>query len=210
MTEELAMFPLGSTAFPQQIVPLHVFEPRYRQMMTDLLVDPSNPGAFGIALIERGFEVGGGDQRSPVATRMAIAEAQELDDGRWAVVAAGVERVTVLEWLDDDPYPRARVEARPVRDDGGSNLDAIEESVAEVMQLMAEIAGVPPRAPLQYSGDAQTRLDELSAVAPLNDFDRYQVLAAETTSEQSRLLEVALEDKLAILRAQLGPGKYLG
>lgn len=210
MTEELAMFPLGSTVFPQQVVPLHVFEDRYRQMMSDLTVDPETPGTFGIALIERGFEVGGGDHRTQVATRMAIAQAEEFDDGRWGLVAVGVERLTVVEWLDDAPYPRAIVEPRDVVDNGGADLAAIEGALREAIELMAMEAGVDAPEDLVFADDPHVRLDQLSAMAPLNDFDRNRVLAATTTLDQSERLATALDDKLAILRAQLGPGKDLG
>ncbi|HEX4162859.1 MAG TPA: LON peptidase substrate-binding domain-containing protein, partial [Acidimicrobiales bacterium] len=57
----LPMFPLSAVLFPQATMPLHVFEPRYRQLMHDCLEgDPR----FGVVLIERGSEVGGGDQRA--------------------------------------------------------------------------------------------------------------------------------------------------
>ncbi len=57
----LPMFPLSAVLFPYASMPLHVFEPRYRALMRDCLAgDPR----FGVVLIERGSEVGGGDQRS--------------------------------------------------------------------------------------------------------------------------------------------------
>ena len=60
------MFPLSAVLFPYATMPLHVFEPRYRALMHDCLAGDRR---FGVVLIERGSEVGGGDQRSPSAPR---------------------------------------------------------------------------------------------------------------------------------------------
>ena len=70
---------------------------------------------FGVVLIERGSEVGGGDVRTDVGTVARILEAQELPDGRWVLATVGVERIEVERWLPDDPYPEA--DASPWPDD---------------------------------------------------------------------------------------------
>ena len=63
----LPMFPLGCVLFPHAHLPLHVFEPRYRTLTRDCL---RTDREFGVVLIERGSEVGGGDSRSPSRTRL--------------------------------------------------------------------------------------------------------------------------------------------
>lgn len=196
------MFPLGSTVFPGQVVPLHVFEPRYRAMISELVADGAD-ATFGIVLIDRGFEVGGGDHRVDVATRVEILQAEEFDDGRWAVITAGLERLDILEWLSEDPYPRAIVATRLVSDDGGSSLDDLEELFRTTMTLAAARAGVELPDPLEFSDDPLVRLDQLSALAPLTEFDRQSVLEASTTSQQIALLSEALADKQVLIRAEL-------
>ncbi len=74
------MFPLGTVLLPGMPLSLHVFEPRYRQMVDDCR---AGDGTFGVVLIERGSEVGGGDVRTDVGTLTRIVEARELPDGRW-------------------------------------------------------------------------------------------------------------------------------
>ena len=61
-------------------------------------------------LIERGSEVGGGDVRASIGTVARIVRVTPLGNGRFEIVAAGLRRLSVLEWLADDPYPRADVE----------------------------------------------------------------------------------------------------
>ena len=109
----LPMFPLGAVLFPHASMPLHVFEPRYRALMRDCLAGDHR---FGVVLIARGSEVGGGDERTTLGTRGVITEAIELADGRWVLEVEGEARIAVTEWLPDDPYPVALVaEHEPLR-----------------------------------------------------------------------------------------------
>jgi len=206
----LPMFPLGSTVFPGQVVPLHVFEPRYRTMVGELLANdadeklPFGAATFGIALIDRGHEVGGGDSRVAVGCRVEILQAEEFEDGRWGMVVAGVERIEVTEWLDDDPYPRALVVARQVVDNGGGSLTDVESTLRELIATMAEQAGADIPDNLEFSTDPHEHLDQMSALAPLTDFDRQRILEASTTTEQIERLATGLDDMLMLIRSQLG------
>src|SRR5258706_1848674 len=107
-TVVVPMFPLGAVLFRYALLPLHVFEPRYRMMMRHVL---DGDHEFGVVLIERGSEVGGGDTRFDVATVARVVQAAELPDGRYALTTVGIRRVRVRRWLVDDPYPRAEVVA---------------------------------------------------------------------------------------------------
>ena len=106
---ELPMFPLGSVLFPSLVAAAaRVRAALPRPGRTHCSTASSRE--FGVVLIERGSEVGGGDVRTDVGTVARIVEAAELPDGRWALAAVGVRRIRVVEWLPDDPYPRAEVE----------------------------------------------------------------------------------------------------
>ena len=206
---QLPMFPLGSTVFPQQVVPLHIFEERYRTLLEHVTADDDSPG-FGIVLIDRGHEVGGGDVRTSVGTRVKVLQAERFDDGRWGIVVLGVERIDILEWLPDDPYPLAVVTPRSVADDGGSSLDDLESSLQETIDLIVSASGAETPEPYAFDRDPHVRLDQMSAVAPVGDFDRQRILEAATTSEQMARLSSALEDKQMLLRAQLGQRDEFG
>src|SRR2546427_2200311 len=103
---ELPMFPLGTVLLPYVVLPLRVFEPRYQALTRHVLAGTRE---FGVVLIERGFEVGGGDERFDVGTVARILEAAEAPDGRWRLLTVGSRRIRVEQWLEDDPYPRAMV-----------------------------------------------------------------------------------------------------
>ena len=72
--------------FPAQMLPLRVFEPRYRTLVTECIRDDEG---FGVVLIERGSEVGGGDVRTAVGTVARIVHAQPYPDGRWSINSTG-------------------------------------------------------------------------------------------------------------------------
>jgi len=202
----LPMFPLGTNIFPFEVVPLHIFEDRYRTLMDDIIASSAldeRPATFGIVMIERGSETGGGDVRSAVATRVDVLHSESFDDGRWGIVVAGVERLDVVRWHEDDPYPIADVVSRDRHDTGGS-LAEVEDMVEESLRLGAKIFGGDVQELAELSGDPIERLDQLCALAPLTTFDRQQILEALTTDRQIELLAGALADKLELLRAEVG------
>ena len=113
------MFPLGTVLVPGQGLPLHVFEPRYRALVEACV---AGDGCFGVVLIERGSEVGGGDVRFDIGTVARIREVAQAPDGRYAVAAVGTDRFRVVQWLDDDPFPRAEIEVLVEPDAGADTL----------------------------------------------------------------------------------------
>jgi uncharacterized protein len=193
----LPMFPLGAVLFPHASMPLHVFEPRYRELMRDCLAGDAR---FGIVLIERGSEVGGGDERSTLGTRGVITQSAELPDGRWVLEIEGESLIAVEEWLPDDPYPVALVRdasTEPVPGDAAPLVGAAAQRVRRARALLAEQGGAPPLAPelaLDGGGDADLASWQLCAVAPLNAYDAQRLLAAESTPERLRLLAQLMEE----------------
>ena len=133
------MFPLGTVLLPGGILPLHVFEPRYRQLVIDCLADDDGDPEFGVTMIERGWEVGGGDTRSDVGVVARMVQIEALPDGRYAVVAVGTRRIRVLAWLPDDPYPLADVDDwpddEPDADGLSARVDATRVRLGEVLDL---------------------------------------------------------------------------
>ena len=188
MTYLLGMFPLSSVLFPEAGLPLHVFEQRYRALMAHCL---EADGEFGVVLITRGSEVGGGDERVDVGTVARIANVAELDDGRMLVVATGVRRIRVEEWLADDPYPRAMVDDLPdrspvCRDDV---LAGAEGSLRRLRSLLSELGDVPalPHS-LRISGDPEDVGWQLCDMAPLVSLDLQRLLVADGLEARMGLL----------------------
>jgi Lon protease-like protein len=193
----LPMFPLSAVLFPHGTMQLHVFEPRYRALMQDCLAGDRR---FGIVLIERGSEVGGGDERSALGTRCVIRREIELPDGRWLLEVAGESLIEVEQWLPDDPYPVALVMesvAVPGLEDPGPVLGQATRRVRRARALLAEHGGtpaLPPDLALDGGGDAGVATWLLCAAAPVNAYDAQRLLGAGGAEERLRLLVELMED----------------
>jgi hypothetical protein len=191
------MFPLSAVLFPHASMPLHVFEPRYRDLMRDCLAGDAR---FGIVLIARGSEVGGGDERSTLGTRGIITQAAELPDGRWVLEIEGEAVIAVEEWLPDDPYPVALVRdasAEPSPGDAIPLVGPAGQRVRRARALLAEQGGAPPLPPelaLDGGGDADLASWQLCAVAPLSAYDAQRLLAADGAPERLRLLAELMDE----------------
>ena len=199
----LPMFPLGTVLFPYALLPLHVFEPRYR-MMTRHVLD--GDGEFGVVLIERGSEVGGGDTRFDVATVARVVQAAEMPDGRYALATVGMRRVRVVRWLADDPYPRAEVEAladAPPGIDDGAARERVVDALARVTELARRIDPRVTDAPVLDPDPARASY-EAAAVAPIGPLDAQRLLATEAVGTRLDLLAAMLDEHAAEVRARFG------
>lgn len=202
----LGMFPLSAVVYPHTQIPLHVFEPRYRALTRDCLAGDSR---FGIVLIERGAEVGGGDQRMAVGTRAAITKAAALSDGRWLLIVQGELRIRVGEWLADDPYPLAMVEEWPSQVDviSPSVLRRAEQSVRRTRGLLSESGATSAlAAETQFDADPEVASWQICGEAPLNMMDAQRVLCAKSTLERLDLLIALTEAMERDLHRMLASG----
>ena len=199
----MPMFPLGSVLFPSLVLPLHIFEPRYRALIRDVL---DGDGEFGVCLIERGAEVGGDDVRTAVGTAAQVHEAEELPDGRWAVVAVGIRRIRVERWLPDDPYPRAEVVDLPDPEPSDSEVEGLPEVVARLRTALAraaELGDAAVPATIELSTDPVLVSHQASALAPIATIDQHALLAAETVGLRLARLRGLLDEAIEVLDLRL-------
>ncbi|MEN9804889.1 MAG: Lon protease 2 [Actinomycetota bacterium] len=204
------MFPLGSPLLPGAVLPLHVFELRYRMMIDDVLHSPDQE--FGVVLIERGHEVGGGDTRATVGTMARVLRHDEFEDGRRAVVAIGVRRIRVDEWLADDPYPVAMVGDWAESSADATSIDTREvESRLDVVveRFVSLLRRIDERAPLLEPRATSESVDEyvyrVGSTLPIGPVDRQRLLEAVDSDERLRRAVEAMEDLEAAVRFRLGP-----
>jgi uncharacterized protein len=205
----LPMFPLGTVLLPGGILPLHVFEPRYRRLVEDCLADEPE---FGVVLIERGSEVGGGDVRTSVGTIARMLEVGRFEDGRFALRCIGMQRLRVMAWLPDDPYPLADIEPWPEELEGVDDESLRTELAPVVAQLRRALALATelgePAAPAAtvFSEDPIVALYQACSVAPVGPVDTYALLATPGPRERTAALAALLTDAIAVMEFRLGSG----
>jgi Lon protease-like protein len=202
----MPMFPLGTVLFPYVHLPLHVFEPRYRALVKDCL---RNRNEFGVVLIERGLEVGGGDERFGVGTVAHITESAELADGRWVLDTIGTRRIRVAAWLSDDPYPLALAEDLP--DNGADSIDAdalaaADRAVRRALTLKAELAEPAPAASIRVDDEPRVAAWQLAAVAPLSPIDHQRLLELNDANARLRSLAELAGEAADVLAYRLSGG----
>jgi uncharacterized protein len=200
----MPMFPLGTVLLPGVVLPLHVFEPRYQQLVRDCLDRLAHE--FGVALIDRGSEVGGGDTRSDVGVVALMLQVAAIDDGRFAVVAIGTRRIRVIEWLADDPYPRAEVQEWPDGDTDVSHerVSATASHARRCAGLAVEMGDQSSVPEIELTGEPSADSFLLAAISPFGPVDRYAVLCAADPLERLDLIDRLLDDVESGLRFRLG------
>ena len=210
----MPMFPLGTVLLPGGILPLHVFEPRYRQLVADLLADDVNEPEFGVIMIERGKETGGGEDRAGVGVVGRVVQIEALEDGRYGLVVVGTWRFRVRSWLPDDPYPLADIDAWPDEDPDDPHISELiasaRERIRDIHRRVAELvqrdpAAAPPdrlerdAADPEISDDPLLATYHLAGIAPLGPADRYRLLCAGSPRQRLELLDSALDDVVAMI-----------
>ena len=139
MTEKMPLFPLGTVLFPGLLLPLHIFEERYRQLVRDLLTGPE-PRRFGVIAIRRGRETGvdGISSLYEIGCTATLRRVVEHPDGRYDLVTAGTERFRLAGLDESRPYLQGEV--APVPEATGDEAAAVA-AVTAVQGAFTEYLG---------------------------------------------------------------------
>lgn len=192
---ELPLFPLALVLFPGVPVPLHIFEPRYRQMLEDIQAGNS---LFGLSY----FDVSSSNQDMPAVGSIGcvakVTETQAFPDGRSNILTVGVIRYRIEDYVDrGDPYLVVRVS---YFEDEAENNEAIRDSSREVAEKFTRIARAvriinDERANLPNISDTDPeRLSFLVAAALEVDAEmKQELLELRSTSERLKRLHHILE-----------------
>jgi Lon protease-like protein len=201
-SQPLPLFPLGTVLLPGSPLPLRIFEPRYRQLVTDLLALPEDERSFGVVAIREGHEVGADSARAlyEVGCLALVTDIEESADGTFELSAVGTTRFRVRSLDHERPYLRATV-------------DWLAEAAGEVENLAAAVSrrygeyyatlgGLSGRAlpALEVPADARllSYLVAATVLAPMAD--RQSFLEVPTTAERLALLLRWLRRETGLLR----------
>lgn len=180
------MFPLGSVLFPAMPLPLRVFEERYLQMLARVL--EQEPPEFGVVLIERGQEVGGGDRRFDIGTIARIADLQVAADAV-GLVGLGGQRFEVIRWDEDDPYPQAEIRLLDELlwdERHRSLLQDAERTVRSGLAIASEYVELAWSASIELAESPIDAAWQLAAIAPLTPLDQVALLRSPDVEDLLR------------------------
>jgi uncharacterized protein len=215
VTIELPLFPLGSVLFPGVVLPLHIFEPRYRQLVQELAALPEGaPRRFGVLAIRDGHtlsEVGGAGaepSRDDVhalhdtGCTAEIDSITEYEDGRFDITTTGVHRFKLRDFDGGGPFPQGIVEL----------LDEVPGPDAEVLapgatvlfrkyqDALAGLRGVRVGEIPDLPEDPTVLSYLIGAAMVLDVYEKQRLLAAETTSERLRMEAKLLRRETGLLK----------
>lgn len=211
----LPLFPLSSPVlFPGGVVPLHVFEPRYRQMTQDALRDAR---AFGMATVrpEHLEAMAGDPPLYPVGCAGVIHQSRRLPDGRFHVVLRGTHRFRIREELPREGerlYRVALIEVLEERLEDAGRAEDLRRRVLEHMQALAERAAREQEEPVRFDAaklsglDPATFANTVSQALGLPAEEKQCLLEADGIVERLERLENALAFHLAVSDEPVGGG----
>jgi len=195
MVDELGLFPLGIVVLPGELTPLHIFEPRYRELVGEA-IDSDAP--FGILLTDD-------DGLRDVGTTVRVTEVVErFDDGRFVVIVEGGERFRLVRFTEGRSFRTGEVET--VADGDAEAGDGERRTALELFEGLRDAVGADVDSPevddpeLSYAiarrveMDARVKQDLLESVS---EPERLEILSSHLRSAQAQLELVQEHSALA-------------
>ena len=187
----MPMFPLSTVLLPGMPLSLRIFEERYLKLLGDLVLEETPE--FGVVLIEKGPEVGGGEKRLPIGTIASVIDIGTLEQF-YGVESVGSQRFRVNAWLPDDPYPMADIDFIPdlIWDD--SLMPArvhLETKVRKLLAFASEFGDLQYGSDTELSDDPMDACWQLAGVLPVGQLDQIDLLNSQSADELiSRTYEI--------------------
>lgn len=216
MSFELPLFPLQTVLFPGMPLALHIFEPRYRQMVDECM---RGRQPFGVVLIREGEAVGDAlVEPFPIGCTADIAQMQPLEDGRMQLLVIGRDRFRILQLHHDQPYLTGTVEFFPLREGGPENktaVAALRPWVEEYLSLLSE-AGELEFDATRLPSEPETLAYLAATVLQVPVLEKQALLAEPVAANLLNDMRSLYRRELPLLRAMLdfreevpaGPGPF--
>jgi len=182
MSKTMPLFPLGTVLYPGLVLPLHIFEDRYRRLLGDLLAGPE-PREFGVIAIRKGRETGveGVSALYEIGCAAALRQVARHDDGRFDVVVVGTQRFRLLGLDQSRPYLQGEIEllAEETGDEAAAALvaRAVQRAFRDYLDALATQGGA--RVDVPDLPDEPVLLSYLVAASIIVDLNDRQVMLAE-------------------------------
>jgi Lon protease-like protein len=207
VTERLPLFPLGTVLYPGLLMPLHIFEERYRTLVADLTsLPPEEPKRFGVIAIREGREADEDGVRAlyQIGCTAEVRQVEPLPDGRFDLVTTGARRFRLREVHRSRPYLTGDVEYldEPAGEEAGVLAGSVGRWYRTYRDLLLAARGQPPRERAQLPADPVVLSYLVAAAMVLDLRDKQQLLQAPDASTRLRL-ELALLRRETTMLARL-------
>ncbi len=202
---EIPLFPLHTVLFPGMPLTLHIFEERYKQMI-QLCLRQHMP--FGVVLIRRGPEVGGGAEPHAIGCTARVTHVQPLEDGRMNLLAVGQDRMRIVELKHDKPYPAGLVELWPLAAAGAGQLAAASEQLRPLVLRYLHILGSAGQIDLKavrLPDDPQAFAFLAASLLQIPPEKKQTLLHHQDTPQLCAALHALYREELSVLKALLRP-----
>lgn len=203
-TYEIPIFPLPNVVFfPKTLLPLHIFEPRYRKMVEDAL---NNSNRIGIVLLKDGWQQDyfGAPEVHLIGCVGDIQYSEKLDDGKYNIMLYGLSRVRILNFVQEKPYRIAKVEYLKDSnfDHEGFNLNYETENFIRLVQEYLEEMGVENLDELLklQSHSLESIMNQIASVLDMSIQEKQSLLEIDSLEARYEQLTKIIKDKLTVLK----------
>lgn len=216
MREHVPLFPLPNVVlFPDAILPLHIFEPRYRLMIGECLQSHKK---IGMVLLKKGWEENyeGNPEIFEVGCMGQIVDQEKLPDGRFNILLKGVSRFSVARIVHPTPYRRAKIALLPDRIENVTDSDSekMKKNLAEAAQTLPEYFVYNKmrlnRVPVDFSAPLPTVVDAISYYLAIDPYEKQPFLEETRVDRRAALLYQKMIDLVQIKQAFKQAGKISG
>jgi Lon protease-like protein len=206
VAETLPLFPLGTVLMPGASLPLHIFEPRYRQLTVDLVTGAVPDKEFGVVAVREGFtpDEDGLAGMHPVGCTARLEDVRRLPDGRFDILTSGVRRFRLIDVdAESKPYLMSSIEYLPDSEDPAAS--------GELLQMLAAAARAAHRrycstawktgdwSEPEADADPRTLAHVLAADCLLPIVDRQRLLEETSPIERLRIVRRLLAREMGLL-----------
>ena len=200
---EIPIFPLPNVVlFPRTVLPLHIFEPRYKQMVGDAL---GGSRKIGMVLLQPGWESGyhGNPEVFETGSAGVITECKSLEEGRYDLLLSGRDRFRILEFIQETPYRIARVQwLKEVLPSDREASDIATQLTLNFNQLNQESVSSEMSLDLLEKLDFATLVNSICSSLSLSVYDKQQLLEMDNLKTRARAI-------LAVLKQQVSAGRFV-
>jgi Lon protease-like protein len=200
MSELLPIFPLPNVVlFPNVFLPLHIFEPRYREMVADAV---ASDRMIGMVLLRPGWErdYEGRPAVYPVGCSGVLTHVERLSDGRYNLVLRGLERFRIVDEDHDRSYRRATIEPLNERPLAAEDRAAIRRQRAKLESMLAPVDRVGADSSMPSSMSDEDLVNALAQYLDLEALEKQALLERPCLRTRAEALVELLEMKTMMAR----------